>query len=70
MSSWFTRAFGYGLGASVGRAIFGGLAEDARKSPGGPIRQQTEEEILADERRYDEEARQLEAADRATSSKK
>ncbi|MEO7329318.1 MAG: hypothetical protein ABI193_12110 [Minicystis sp.] len=61
MSSWFSRAFGYGLGRQVGKVLFGGLAEDKRKEPGGPIKQQTEEEIRADERRYDEEARRYEA---------
>jgi hypothetical protein len=61
MSSWFSRAFGYGVGRQVGKVLFGGLAEDPRKEPGGPIKAQTEEEILADERRYDEEARRYEA---------
>jgi hypothetical protein len=66
MSSWFSRAFGYGLGRSVGRALFGGLAEDGPKAPGGPIKQQTEAEILADEKRYAEDERKLDEADRAT----
>lgn len=61
MSSWFSTAFGYGLGRQVGKVLFGSLAEDRPKEPGGPIKQQTEEEILADEKRYDEEARRLEA---------
>lgn len=71
MSSWFSRAFGYGLGRSVGRALFGGLAEDERKPPAGPIKQQTEAEILADEKRYAEDERKLDEAERAakTSSK-
>ncbi|HZF50984.1 MAG TPA: hypothetical protein VE093_20130 [Polyangiaceae bacterium] len=60
MPSWFGIAVGYGIGVSVGRAIFG---EDRRKSH-EPIRQQTEEEILADEKRYEEEAKQYEAEGR------
>ena len=61
MSSWFTRSFGYGLGTAVGRAIFG---EDREEKNREPIRQKTEEEIRADEKRYDEEAKQYEAEDR------
>lgn len=61
MSSWFTRAFGYGLGAAVGRAIFG---EDREKNK-EPIRQQTEEEIRADEKRYEEDAKRYDAEERA-----
>ena len=64
MSSWFTRSFGYGLGAAVGRAIF---SEDQEKSRREPVRQKTEEEILADEKRFDEEAKQYEAEDRKRS---
>lgn len=60
MSSWFTRSFGYGLGAAVGRAIFGEERDKSR----APVRQQTEEEIRADEKRYDEEAKRYEAEDR------
>jgi hypothetical protein len=60
MSSWFTRSIGYGIGAAVGRAIFGEDREKNRE----PIRQQTEEEIRADEKRYDEEAKRYEAEDR------
>lgn len=61
MSSWARGAFWYGLGASVGRALFGEASRDNRAAPRPPIRPQTEAEILADEARYDEEARQLEA---------
>ncbi len=60
MSTWFGRWFGYGLGAAAGEAIFG----DDRRSDSrvrAPIRAQTEEEIRADEKRYDEEAKLLEA---------
>jgi len=60
MSSWFKGAFGYGLGAAVGRAIFGDGGDKSRKAR-EPIRQQTEEEIRADEKRYDEEAKRYEA---------
>lgn len=65
MSSWLSRAFWYGLGVSAGRAIF---REDDRRegaARGGPVRQQTEEEILADEKRYEAEEKQLDAADAA-----
>lgn len=65
MSSWIATAFGYGLGVSAGKAIF---AEDRPKErvPGRePVRPQTEEEILADEKRYEQEERQLDAADAA-----
>ena len=64
MSSWFKAAFGYGLGSAVGRAIFGDGGEK-RREVRAPIRQQTEEEIRADEKRYDEEAKRWEAADRS-----
>jgi hypothetical protein len=60
MSTWFGRWFGYGLGTAAGKAIFG---EERRRDDAerAPIRAQTEEEIRADEKRYDEEAKQLEA---------
>jgi hypothetical protein len=58
---WLQGWFGYGLGAGVAKAIFG---ED-KPSAKGPIRQQTEEEIRADERRFDEDAKRLDAADAA-----
>lgn len=64
MSSWFTRAFGYGLGASVGRALFGEGERERRPEPREPIRQQTEAEIRADEKRYDAEAKALEEESR------
>ena len=59
MSTWFGRWFGYGLGAAAGEAIFG----DDRRSDSrvrAPIRAQTEEEIRADEKRYDEDEKRLE----------
>jgi hypothetical protein len=63
MSSLITSAFWYGLGVSAGRAIFGDDDRRRRAVQRGPVRQQTEEEILADEKRYEEEARQLDADD-------
>jgi hypothetical protein len=60
MSSWFGRWFGYGLGAAVGKAIFGDDRGEGRAPP-PPIRQQTEAEIRAAERRYDEDEKRIEA---------
>lgn len=59
--SWFTSSFGYGIGVALGRAIFG---DGREKKSREPVRQQTEEEIRADEKRYDEEAKRYEAEDR------
>jgi hypothetical protein len=64
ISRWFTRSFGYGFGAAVGGAIFG----EGREKRRAPMRQQTEEEIRADEKRYDEEAKRYEAEDRKAGS--
>ena len=60
MSSWFGRWFAYGVGSSVGKALF---SETPNRWDDQPIRQQTEAEIQADEKRYDEEAKALDAAD-------
>ena len=57
---WFSGWFGYGLGAGAARAIFG----ETKTTAHGPIRQQTEAQIRADEARYDEDARRLAAEDR------
>ena len=66
MSSWFGRWCAYGLGRAAGRAIFEGDDADPKQpSDGGPVLQQTEEEILEAERRYDEEAKRYAAEDRA-----
>jgi hypothetical protein len=67
MSSWFGRWFAYGLGRAAGRAIFDedGDGSPKRPSADGPVRQQTEEEILEAERRYDEEAKRYQAEDDA-----
>jgi hypothetical protein len=70
MSIWFKAAFGYRLGAAVGRAIFGDRGDERREAAREPIRQQTEEEIRADERRYDEEAKRYEAEARAGKNEK
>jgi hypothetical protein len=59
--SWFKTWFAYGLGRGAAKAILG---EDRREA-GPPIRQQTEEEIRADEKRYDEDAKRLAAEDEA-----
>jgi hypothetical protein len=61
MSS-FTAWLGYSLGARAAKALFG---EDQAEAARPPIRQQTEAEIRADERRYDEDAKRLDAADAA-----
>jgi hypothetical protein len=57
--SWFTGWFGYGLGAGAAKAMFG----DTKPAPGNPIRQETEAQIRADEVRYDEDAKRLDAED-------
>jgi hypothetical protein len=65
MSSWFKNWFAYGLGAGVAKAIFGDDKQEGQAPARGQIRQQTEEEIRADEKRYDEDARRLDAEDAA-----
>ncbi|HEY4117619.1 MAG TPA: DUF1566 domain-containing protein [Byssovorax sp.] len=56
---WFQRWFGYGLGVGVGKAVIG---DDPRRRM-RDVHPMTEEEILADERRYDDDERRLDAAD-------
>lgn len=54
--------FAHGLGAALGRALFGrgsGEREGARGDPG--VRTGTEADFLADERRFAEDERRLEA---------
>lgn len=63
MANLFGRWFSYGFGAAVGKAIFGGGREEGRAGTGGPIRNQTEAEIRADEKRYAEDEKRLDAAD-------
>jgi hypothetical protein len=61
--SWF----GYGLGRSAGRAIFGDGTDGRTERSGSkePVPQQTEDEIRAAERRYDAEAAAFRAEDEA-----
>jgi len=59
--AWFKSWFGYGLGRGVAQAIFG----EGRPAAPGPIRNMTEEQIKADEKRFDEDARRLDAEDAA-----
>ncbi len=63
MSSYLGGWFSYGLGKAIGSALFG-EKKNSDFEAGGPIRQQTEEEIRADEKRYDEEAKRLDEEDR------
>lgn len=65
MASWLKSWFGYGLGAGVAKAIFGDDPEKQRKEP-WVIKNQTEEEIRADEKRFAEEEKRLDAQDAAT----
>jgi hypothetical protein len=60
--SWLNAWFGRGFVAEAARALYG---EDEPKAPRAPIRQETEEEIRADERRYDEDAKRLDDEDAA-----
>jgi hypothetical protein len=60
MSSWHGRRYGYGLGAILRRVIYGCPREEGHAAR-EPIRQQTEAEIRADERRYDEDETRIEA---------
>lgn len=65
MSSWFSRAFGYGLGRAAGKAIFGADEPKREGAPAGPVQARTEAEILADEKRFDEDEKRLDEADEA-----
>jgi hypothetical protein len=60
--SWFKTWFAYGLGRGAAKAILG---EDERQAARPPIRPQTEEEIRADEKRYAEDEKRLDAEDAA-----
>jgi hypothetical protein len=62
---WFKEWFGYGLGVGAAKAILGDGEQAGGGAERGPIRQQTEAEIRADEARYDEDARRLDAEDAA-----
>ncbi len=61
MLDWFNGWFGYGLGRGISKAIFGEKGSEGREAPKAPIRQQSEAEIQADEKRYDEDAKRLDA---------
>ena len=65
MSSLFERSFGHGPGTAVGKALFGDPEEDLRKKPRPATREQPEEEMPAEEVRDDEEAKRLEAGEKA-----
>lgn len=60
--SCFEAWLAYGLARGAGRTLFG---EDRPEGARPPIRQQTEAEILADEKRYDEDEKRLDAEDEA-----
>ena len=60
--SWFKAWLGYSIGREAAKAIFD---EDKPEAARPPIRQQTEAEIRADEKRYDEDEKRLDAADEA-----
>jgi hypothetical protein len=62
--SWFKRWFAYGLGVGAAKSILG-EGRPARDADGAPIRNMTEEEIRADEKRFDEDARRLDTEDAA-----
>jgi hypothetical protein len=61
MSTWFGRWFGYGLGVGAGKAIFGEQGGGDSAAAPGPIRHDTEADILAAEKRYDEDGKRIEA---------
>lgn len=61
MASIFGRWFGYGLGSSVGRALFGEdpATRSEQRAPVSPAR--TEAEFRADEKRFAEDEKRLDA---------
>jgi len=61
MSSFWGGWFAYGVGRSAGRALLG---EQPAFRSSAPIRSMTEEEIRADEERFEEDARRLDEEDR------
>ena len=65
MSSQFEKSAGLGLGVVVGGVLLGSGGEKSNDAEDAPIRQKTEEEILADEKRFDEEAKRFAAEDEA-----
>jgi len=60
--SWTQTWLGYLFGRGVAKAVFN---EPRQADTRPPIRQQTEEEIRADERRYAEDEKRLDAEDEA-----
>ncbi len=59
--SWFNSWFGYGLGAGTAKALFGERKPSSDAPVRWPLKQQTEQEIVADEKRYDEDEKRLDA---------
>jgi hypothetical protein len=57
-----SRWFAYGLGAELGHALFG--ARPAREGGRARVRTGTEADFRADEKRFDEDERKLEAQSR------
>jgi hypothetical protein len=61
--SWLQTWLEYDIVRKVAKAIYGEVP--SAREPPPPIHARTEAEIRADERRYAEEERRLDAADRA-----
>jgi hypothetical protein len=67
MSTWFKAWFDYGRCAGVAKALFDDDKSEGGAPARGPIRRQTEGQIVPDEKRPDEAAKRLDptgAADR------
>ena len=67
--SWFKSWFGYGLGVGTAKALFGGEKSSSDARAHRPIKQQTEAEMVADEKRYDEDEKRLDAEDAAAKTR-
>lgn len=65
MVGWFEYWFGHDLYMKLARTLYGGRRPADEDAHRWPIRPKTEEEIRADEKRFDEEARRLDAEDAA-----
>ncbi len=65
MPSWFTAWFGYGLGRKAASTLLAEDGPDHGRMPDLPVQARTEEEIRADEKRYDADEKRLDAADAA-----
>ena len=59
MSRTLRRWFAYGFGAAVGRALFDERADAAASKP--PVRTGTEADFRADEKRFAEDEKRIEA---------